>query len=218
MTKKPDIPTQFDESFRLHKLTRNLGIRRSELFREQFVDPRTGIATVNMKMKKRRFGDKEKIEFLERYQEWGRIGEAAGSVGFTLQTIRYAMETDEVFASAMAEAENVYKEKLIAHHQNLVFNGQVKKTYDRHGNLVSEEQIYPIRLIEMELKKHDAGYREKQEVAVNHSGGVLVAPAETSSIDDWEKRFGSAKDVTPVRRPLPSPSLGSDDEDNEEVF
>ena len=49
----------------------------------------------------------------------------------------------------------------------------------------------------MELKKHDSGYREKQELNVNHGGGVLVAPAEMGSIDDWEARFGKAKDITP---------------------
>lgn len=94
--------------------------------------------------------------------------------------------------------EEEYKDKLIGHHQNLVFNGTVKESYDRNGGLVSKETIYPIRLIELELKKHDRAYREKQEIAINHTGGVLVAPAETVSVDDWEKRFGAAKDITPV--------------------
>lgn len=160
-----------------------------------------------IKMSRRKFGDKEKGKFLEIYRKWGRMGEAAASVEVSTQTVRKAMAEDEEFAEAMLMAEEEYKEKLIGHHQDLVFNGTIKKSYDRNGNLVSEETIYPIRLIELELKKHDSGYREKQEVAVNHSGGVLVAPAEMGSIDDWEKKFARPMvDITPSLTPV-------DDED-----
>jgi len=62
-----------------------------------------------------------------------------------------------------------------------------------NGNIVSTEKIYPIRLIELELKAHDERYRDKKELDVKVSGGVLVAPADVSSIDDWEARFGEGK-------------------------
>lgn len=150
-----------------------------------------------IKMSRVKFGDKEKGIFLDVYRKWGRMGEAAAAVGVSTQTVRKAIHEDEEFAEAILEAEEEYRTKLIAHHQNLVFNGTVKKSYDRNGRLVSEETVYPIRLIELELKKHDPGYREKQEVSVNHSGGVLVAPAEVGSIEDWEKRFSGMKDITP---------------------
>ena len=148
-------------------------------------------------MSRIKFGDKEKGIFLESYRKWGRMGEAAAAAGVTAHTVRNHIEDDEDFAVAVLMAEEEYTEKLIGHHQDLVFNGTVKKSYDRNGNVVSEETVYPIRLIELELKKHDSGYREKQEVAVSHSGGVLVAPAEVGSIEDWENRFSSALDVTP---------------------
>lgn len=150
-----------------------------------------------IKMSRIKFGDAEKGVFLETYRKWGRMGEAAAAAGVATNTVRKHIEEDEDFAQALLMAEEEYREKLIGHHQDLVFNGTIKKSYDRNGNIVSEETIYPIRLIELELKKHDSGYREKQEVSVNHSGGVLVAPAEMASIDDWEKRFSKMKDVTP---------------------
>ncbi len=148
-------------------------------------------------MERIKFDDKAKGVFLDEYRKWGRIGEAAAKVGITTATVRRHMDDDEDFAVAFLECEKEYIEKLIAHHQDLVFNGTEKVSYDRNGNIVSKEQIFPIRLIELELKKHDSGYREKQEIAVNHSGGVMIAPAEMSSIEDWESRFNKAKDVTP---------------------
>lgn len=158
-----------------------------------------------IKMSRIKFGDAEKGVFLETYRKWGRMGEAAAAAGVSTQCVRAHIEEDEDFAQALLMAEEEYREKLIGHHQDLVFNGTIKKSYDRNGNIVSEETVYPIRLIELELKKHDSGYREKQEVSVNHSGGVLVAPAEMGSIDDWEKKFSKMKDVTPDEEQISVP-------------
>lgn len=144
-----------------------------------------------------KFGDLEKGVFLDQYRQWGRMTEAAAVAGVTAGTVRDHMEKDQEFAEAVMEAEGEYKDKLLAHHQDLLFNGVEKEMYDRNGNIVSRETQYPIRLIEMELKKHDSGYREKQELEVKHKGGVLLAPAEVGSIEDWETRFNNAKNVTP---------------------
>lgn len=168
---------------------------------------------MKIKMERKKFGDAEKAVFLDEYRKWARMGEAAACAGVVPQTVRKHMEEDEDFGKAVLLAEQEYKEKLIAHQQDLVFNGTIKKSYDRNGNLVSEEQIYPIRLIELELKKHDPGYREKAELDVKHSGGVLVAPAEMKSIDDWEKRFAQAKDITPEDED--AVLLGPPDEEDE---
>jgi hypothetical protein len=198
-----DYKNQFDEdltdgSFRLRKAPRSLLSRGSVAIREQVQDPKTGDWRTVVRFSRRKFdNDWAKQVFLETYQKWGRIGEAAAAAGVSTQTVRKACEDDEEFAEAVMMAEEAYREKLIAHHQDLVFNGTEKISYDRNGNVVSKEQIFPIRLIELELKKHDKGYREKQEIDITHKGGVLVAPAEMDSIDDWEKRFQKAKLISP---------------------
>jgi len=151
-----------------------------------------------VKMQRKAFDDAAKGVFLEEYAKWGRMGDAATLAGVLTGTVRKALRDDEEFAEIFMVAETEYRDKLVAHHQNLVFNGQVKKTYDRNGNLVSEETVYPVRLIELELKKHDKGYREQQQLEINHSGGVLIAPAEMKTIEDWENRFTKQiVDVTP---------------------
>lgn len=118
-----------------------------------------------------------------------------------MTTANYAIDHDPDFNEAVAHAMVAYKDRLIAHHQNLVFNGVEKRRYDSKGNLIEESVEYPIRLIELELKKHDEGYRDKRDVNMNVSGGVVVAPAEMS-IDDWEKKHGKTIDgeFTEVQR------------------
>jgi hypothetical protein len=121
------------------------------------------------------------------------------------------MEIDPDFAEACLMAEHNYRDRLIEHHQNLVFEGTTKVTYDRQGNVVSEEKVYPIRLIELELKKHDEGYRDKREVDVKVSGGVLVAPSDVASIDDWEARFSGGQLIEGEAQEVHEPADGDDD-------
>ena len=167
------------------------------------MDPDTGNWREMIKFTHRSLTEDDKGKILAEYSKWGRIGEAAAVAGVSSGVLKNEMKRDPDFAEAMLLAEEAYRDKLIGHHQNLVFNGTIKETYDRNGVLVGKETIYPIRLIEMELKKHDAGYRERQEVDIKVSGGVLVAPAEVKSIEDWENRFSTMKDVTPLPSGLP---------------
>lgn len=199
----------YDNRFSMRQIPRSLIARGSRPVLVDFQDE-DGTWRKKIVMSRVKFDDRAKGVFLEEYRKWGRMGESAAAAGVTAQTVRHHIDTDEEFAQAVYIAEEEYRDKLIGHHQNLVFNGQEKVYYDRNGNIMSRETVYPVRLIELELKKHDPGYRDKQELAVTHTGGVLIAPAEMPSIDDWEKRFSSAKDVTP---PAGGPPLLGDNED-----
>lgn len=139
-----------------------------------------------------KFDEEAKHKFLQEYRKHAMLGRAAKAAGVTSNTVHRHMKDDTDFAEACLVAQEEYKDKLQEHHQDLVFNGVEKKTYDRMGNLVSEEVQYPIRLIELELKKTDPAYRDKREVDVTVSGGVLVAPADVGSIEDWESKFGAS--------------------------
>jgi hypothetical protein len=208
---------RYDDQFRMKPRLRSLVSRGSKLVEVEEFDEESQQWRRKLKMSRIKFDEKAKGVFLDEYSKWGRIGEASAAAGVTTQTVRKAIEEDEDFAEAMLIAEEDYRDKLISHHQNLVFNGTQKENYDRNGNLVSRETIYPIRLIELELKKHDPGYRDKQEIAVNHTGGVLLAPAEMNSIEDWEQRFSKAKDVTP-KGPTESVRISLQDQDEEDAF
>ena len=169
------------------------GKHQKDLYMREWIDDQ-GVTRYELRSRERKMDATMKGEFLTHFAEHGRHGSASRQIGTTMDTVKKAIRDDPEFALMVMEALECYKDKLIAHHQNLVFNGTTKTGYDRNGNVVSEEQIYPIRLIELELKKHDDGYRDKREVAVNIRGGVLVAPSEVS-VEDWEAKFGVAEDA-----------------------
>lgn len=176
----------------------------SKFVSEEFQDD-NGDWRVRIKSQRLKLDETAKGRFLSAYRDHARMGDAAHAAGVTGQTIRKHIVSDPDFGEACVEAEDTYVSRLIAHQQKLVFEGSVKKTFDRQGNIVSEETVYPIRLIELELKKHDDGYRDKREVNMNVTGGVLVAPPEMKSIEDWQKQFGDKMiegDVTPVMESL----------------
>lgn len=148
--------------------------------------------------------EERKTIFLEELEKHGRITDAARVAGTWPPQIRKCRDTDPDFDEACTVAIQTYTDRLIEHHQDLVFNGTKRITYDRNGNISGEETIYPVRLIELELKKHDEGYRDKREMDVKVSGGVLVAPSDVASIEDWEEKFlegktidGEAQEVSP---------------------
>lgn len=153
-------------------------------------DPITGEVKLAVRSVAEKYDEEVRDRIAGEYAKHGRIGAASRAGNVTTSTVKRWLQERQDFAVAMAEANEAYRDKLIEHHQNLVFNGTVKETYDRQGRLVGKETIYPIRLIELELKKHDEGYRDKREVDMNVRGGVMIAPAETKSVDDWEARFG----------------------------
>ena len=194
----------YDNSFRVRPRLRSLISRGSKPVKKEIFDENTGEWRTVVRMSRDKFDDEAKARFLAVYGRWGRMGEAASAAGVTTPTVRKALEEDEDFAEAMMTQEEEYKDKLIGHHQDLIFNGVEKNRYDKDGNLIESSRDYPVRLIELELKKHDEGYRDKREIKMDVAGGVLVAPAEMSSVEDWESRYSNAKDITPEMKTIES--------------
>lgn len=191
-------PDDYDTKRQMREMNGDLAPRApaTKLTMVEWVDDE-GITRYKLISEQNKFGDDEKRIFIEELAEHGRIGTAARKAGVTTTTAKKHVGKDPAFAILVNEALEAYKDRLIGHHQNLVFNGTQKITRDRDGNITGEEQIFPIRLIELELKKHDDGYRDKKEVTMNVKGGVLVAPAEVS-MEEWESKFGSPKELTEI--------------------
>ncbi len=136
-----------------------------------------------------KFDDVRRGIFLREMAEHGRKSTAAMAAGISVPTANWAIKNEPDFNEAVAHCQLIYKDRVVAHHQDLLFNGIETHRYDSKGNLLQTTREYPIRLIELELKKVDDGYRDKREINMNVSGGVLVAPAGLS-IEEWEKEHG----------------------------
>lgn len=143
-----------------------------------------------------KFDDEQKDIYLKHLAETGLKGASANKVGVSLLTVKNHRENDPDFMDAYEQALEDYRDRVVDHHTNLIFEGELKKRYNKDGDLVEETRTYPIRLIELELKKVDPSYREKQQIEVAHAGGVLVAPAEMTP-NDWIEHQASEGEDKP---------------------
>lgn len=125
-----------------------------------------------------KFDDEQKEIYLRELAEHGRKGDASKAAGVSLQCTRNHIKNDPDFAEAALQAEEQYRDKIVGHAGKLLYEGIEVKRYNKDGDLIEERRDYPIRLIELELKRVEPGYRDKQTIDVNSGGGVLVAPAD----------------------------------------
>ena len=64
-----------------------------------------------------------KAQFLEEYEANANMGKVCKKIGVSVGMVKNHINKDPEFAEAVLEAEEVYKGKLLEHHQDLVFNG-----------------------------------------------------------------------------------------------
>jgi len=131
-----------------------------------------------------KFDDGQKKVYCEALAEHGLKGRAAETAGVCRQLVANHLENDPDFLDAVSEAVDRYRDKRVEKAMELAFDGIEVKKYNKDGDLIETRRDHPIRLIEMELKRVEPGYREKQTVDMNFTGGVLVAPAEMTP-EDW---------------------------------
>lgn len=155
-----------------------------------------------------KFDDEMKVLYLAAIAEHGRKSDAAKIVGISQGCARQHLEIDPDFSKGMEDALACYRDRLVAHHQNLIFNGEVTKRYDGKTGKKTEESVkYPIPLILAELKKVDPEYRDKQTIDLNHqNGGVLVVPPE-QDMDTWLEEIKEENDQLEP----PSPVFNQED-------
>ena len=132
-----------------------------------------------------KFDKQAKQIFLDSYKKTGLKGRAAEKAEVTMKTVDRHKENDPDFAEAYKQAEAYYHDDFVNHSWNLARHGIVRRRFDRAGNIVEESVEYPIRLIELELKKIDMGYRDRQSIDLTQTSvGALLAPA-TMTPEDW---------------------------------
>ncbi|HVJ14541.1 MAG TPA: hypothetical protein VM686_03835 [Polyangiaceae bacterium] len=148
---------------------------------------------VKVQQSRLKFDDEQKKIYLRELAEHSRKGDAANAAGVCMNLVRSHIANDPEFEAAVAKALDRYRDKIVAHHQRLTLEGYTKPILGGQFKdvVVAEEKIYPIQLLAMELRKVDHAYRDKETASRPDIGGVLVAPAEASSAEDWAARYGA---------------------------
>lgn len=124
------------------------------------------------------FDDPAKEIFLDEFAKHGRRKHAADAAGVSLHTVREHIKNDPEFSKAYDNAVDAYRDQFVEHAiGDLATNGVAVMAATKDGDVYEARRDYPIRLIELELKRIDPAYREKQELDITSGGGVLVVPA-----------------------------------------
>lgn len=194
------------------------GRRRPKTYVEEYQDI-DGNWRKRIRTSAGKFSEQKKAEFLAIYGLHNRMREACDIVGVDPKTVREHMKTDKEFGEAVIAAEEKYKEEFLSHFQSLVFEGTEKVGYNREGEVISREIVYPIKLIEMEAKRLFPEFRDKQTIDHNHRGGVLVAPSSLGSIEEWEAKFSQSQVVdASYQEVIPLENAFSDEKSTTEIM
>lgn len=141
-----------------------------------------------LKQSRLKFDDEQKQVYLKALAAHGMKGRSAETAGVCPQTVGLHRENDPDFSAATDAALDAYRDKFVDHATTLAYDGITVRKFNKDGDLIEERQDYPIRLIELELKRVEPDYRDKQTIDLNTAGGgVLVAPAEMTP-EDWIKK------------------------------
>lgn len=144
-----------------------------------------------------KFDDQQKTIFLRAFAKDNLKFRAAEKAGVSLRTIKNHYENDPEFAELFDAAVDSYRDQIVDHHRGLVLDGEIHKRFNGKGEIIEEKHVYPIRLIELELKRVDHEFRERSSVDLTHAGGVMIAPAEVTP-EKWieeQEEANAAKDA-----------------------
>lgn len=164
-------------------------------------------------------------KFLEAYRECGIIVKAALAANLSYSSIANLRKSDPDFESEMEQAKQMWiAEKLDGPLREIGIDGIKEPIFSpKTGQLLGHKRVIHAQVTLAYARKFDPAYRDKQELDVNHTGGVLVVTAPARDVADWQSRFGSEKrrdvidvDSAPERgtiSPEPSPTNDSPEGD-----
>lgn len=146
--------------------------------------------------------------FLEVYMECGHKAKAALAAGLSYDSIRRAEKDDPEFAAEVEQAHELFSARLSEAAYKAAVEGWKVPKYDAKGNLCGHEWKFSERILELLLKRHDPAFREKADIDVKHSGGVVVVQAPALMPGSWDEyaaqRNAARREVIDVpSKPLP---------------
>jgi len=138
--------------------------------------------------RKTKFTPARKHKFLEAFRRLGLLHTSAAVVDVVPETIRRHRKDDSTFAADYDEALQDFRETLESEAYRRAVHGLKEEIYYQ-GGVVGTKLNYSDRMLELLLKRHIPEFRDKHQVDMNISGGVLVVPGNEETAEEWEARL-----------------------------
>jgi len=126
-----------------------------------------------------KFDERQKDRYLDHLAKTGRKMEACRVAGVCRNTVTKHLEADPDFAEAVEEALAFYADtvhalalKLMNGVKEPIIGGKDK------DQVVAYKLNHATNLVAMELRRMFPDYKDRQEIDLKGTGGVLVAPAD----------------------------------------
>lgn len=142
-----------------------------------------------------KFDDEMKAEFLRLYAATGQHNRSAAAIGINPETVRQHRMKFPEFGQAVAEAYRDFQESLETEALRRARQGTLEPVFQK-GVKVGEIRRFSDNLLLEMLRRHIPEYRHRQQVDVNHTGGVLVVPEKAKDDADFITRFGGSPSAT----------------------
>lgn len=137
------------------------------------------------------FDQAAKELFLQHYMKTGRLYESASAANVCQETVRrHERENIDGFAEQFAIAKGIFREHIEGEIQRRAIEGVDEPIIGgrNRDEIIGTVRRYSDPLLMMLAKRHIPEYREKQQVDLNVSGGVMAIPVAPPQVD-WEKQF-----------------------------
>lgn len=116
--------------------------------------------------------------FLEEFEKTALVIEACRRADVARSTVYERRKTDKEFAAAWQEIEDNVVERMEAEAHRRAVDGVERRSYDKDGNLIREEQVYSDTLLMFLLKaRRPHVYRENVRHEHSGPGGAPIAHA-----------------------------------------
>lgn len=146
--------------------------------------------------------DNTEIEdFLHHYAKTGNFNQAAYAIGRSGTAVRKFEKENPIFSQLVAEAMQVYRERIAYEIHVRAVDGIVKPVFGKEGQ-VGWVREYSDRLLELQARAvYPERYAERTQAALpaDMKFGVLIVPGVMASPEEWEAIHGQAA------RGLPEP-------------
>lgn len=134
------------------------------------------------------------MRFCVEYQKHNLLTRAAKVVPeVSVHAIRHHMKNNPMFQVMIDEAKMIYRDKIVETVYQRAVEGVDEPIIGGMGRdqIITYKKVYSDRLLELEAKRVEHGYRDKGGLEINTGGGVLVVQAGNMDQAGWEEKYGA---------------------------